>query len=62
MSDLITVSIKAVGYVVNILAAKSISVTVILCRSIKTHVFSYSTLENKQIGLKVSDAVKRPHY
>lgn len=62
MSDLITVSVKAVEYIVNILAAKPISVTMVLCRSIKTHVFSYFDLENKQIGLKVSDAVKRPHY
>jgi len=50
ISDLITVSVKAVGYIVKILPAKPISATVDLCRCIKTHVFSYLNLETKKFS------------
>lgn len=45
INDLITFSVKAVGYTVNLLPAKPVSATVILCRSVKTHVFSHLNLE-----------------
>lgn len=45
ISDSITVSVKAVGDIVNLLPAKPVSATVALCRSVKIHMFSYLNLE-----------------